>query len=170
MLRRFINWADQWLEEVLVSIMMALLVILLGSEVFSRFILGRSFPWMEELCHYLFIWGSYVGIAVAIKRKEQIRILCLAEVVKKYWPNAAKGMYVVSEICFAIFCLMIVYYSKGMMENMMRFKQVSGALEINMIYPYSIIPLSMILIAFRTLQRVYKDFKNGTLWYTNQED
>ena len=170
MFRKLINWADQWLEEVLVSIMLGLLVVFLGCEVFFRFILSKSFTWMEELCRYLFIWGSYIGIACAIKRKEQIRILCLAEIVKKHYPNVAKGIYIVSELCFTVFCLLIVYYSMGMMENMMRFKQVSGALEINMIYPYSIIPLSMILIAFRTLQRVYKDIKHGTLWYTNQED
>ena len=47
MFRKFINWADQWLEEVLVSIMLGLLVVFLGCEVFSRFILSRSFTWME---------------------------------------------------------------------------------------------------------------------------
>lgn len=170
MLRKFINWMDQWLEEVVVSILLGLLVVFLGAEVFSRFVLGKSFTWMEELCRYMFIWGSYLGIAIAIKRKEQIRILCFASVLKKYYPRAAKVMYVLSELSFTVFCLLIAYYSIGMMENMIRFKQISGALEINMIYPYSIIPLSMLLIAFRTLQRVYKDIKHNTLWYTNQED
>lgn len=170
MLRKFIIWLDIWFEEVVVSIMLGLLVVFLGAEVFSRFILGHSFTWMEELCRYLFIWGSYIGIAVAIKRKEQVRILCFAEVLRKYCPKAAKGMYILSELCFTAFCLLVVYFSVGMIENMVTFKQISGALEINMIYPYSIIPLSMLIIAFRTLQRVYKDIKHGTLWYTNQED
>ena len=35
--------------------MLALLVLLLGMEVFSRFLLGKSFSWMEELCRYLFV-------------------------------------------------------------------------------------------------------------------
>ena len=70
-----LRWLDDWAEEFCVSVMLALLVLLLGMEVFSRFLLGKSFSWMEELCRYLFVWSSYIGVAIAVKHKEQLRIL-----------------------------------------------------------------------------------------------
>ena len=55
-----LRWLDDWAEEFCVSVMLALLVLLLGMEVFSRFLLGKSFSWMEELC-YLFDSGHPIS-------------------------------------------------------------------------------------------------------------
>ena len=38
-----LQWIDRWGEEFAVSIMLSLLILLLGTEVFSRFLLGKSF-------------------------------------------------------------------------------------------------------------------------------
>ena len=142
-----LRWLDDWAEEFCVSVMLALLVLLLGMEVFSRFLLGKSFSWMEELCRYLFVWSSYIGVAIAVKHKEQLR-----------------------ELTFTVFCALVFYYSLGMLENMIRFKQVSAALEINVMYAYLIIPISMALTIFRTLQGLYRDIRNNTLEFESRED
>ena len=70
-----LRWLDDWAEEFCVSVMLALLVLLLGMEVFSRFLLGKSFSWMEELCRYLFVWSSYIGVAIAVKHTTIIFLL-----------------------------------------------------------------------------------------------
>ena len=133
-----LRWLDDWAEEFCVSVMLALLVLLLGMEVFSRFLLGKSFSWMEEL--------------------------------KKRFPQLVRILYVVSELTFTVFCALVFYYSLGMLENMIRFKQVSAALEINVMYAYLIIPISMALTIFRTLQGLYRDIRNNTLEFESRED
>ena len=158
-----LRWLDDWAEEFCVSVMLALLVLLLGMEVFSRFLLGKSFSWMEELCRYLFVWSSYIGVAIAVKHKEQLRILMFMDVLKKRFPQLVRILYVVSELTFTVFCALVFYYSLGMLENMLRFKQVSAALEINVMYAYLIIPISMALTIFRTLQGLCRDIRNNTL-------
>lgn len=95
---------------------------LLGMEVFSRFLLGKSFSWMEELCRYLFVWSSYIGVAIAVKHKEQLRILMFMDVLKKRFPQLVRILYVVSELTFTVFCALVFYYSLGMLENMIRFQ------------------------------------------------
>jgi|GEM_PF-669874 len=122
-----LRWLDDWAEEFCVSVMLALLVLLLGMEVFSRFLLGKSFSWMEELCRYLFVWSSYIGVAIAVKHKEQLRILMFMDVLKKRFPQLVRILYVVSELTFTVFCALVFYYSLGMLENMIRFKQVSAS-------------------------------------------
>jgi TRAP-type C4-dicarboxylate transport system permease small subunit len=158
------------MEEVVVSLMLSLLVLLLGTEVFSRFILGKSFTWIEELCRYLFVWSSYLGISIAVKRKEQLRVLMLMNLLEKFSPKLVKICFVISELIFTAFCLIVLYSSVNLIENMNRFKQVSAALEIDVKYAYLIIPISMFLAAFRTLQSLFRDFRNGTLHYESRKD
>lgn len=169
-MRACLHWLDQWAEEFCVSIMLALLVILLGSEVFSRFALGKSFSWMEELCRYLFVWSSYLGVAIAVKRKEQLRILILMNLFGARFPALVRICYVLSEISFISFCGIVFWYSLSMLENMSRFKQVSASLEIDVKYAYLIIPISMALTIFRTAQVLCREYKNGSLRFEAREE
>ena len=167
---KFVYWLDAWGEEFCVSVMLSFLVMLLGVEVISRFIFSRSFTWIEELCRYLFVWSSYIGVAVAVKRKEQLRILMLMNALEKRFPRFVQACYVISEISFTVFCALVFYYSLSMLENMMRFKQVSAALEIDVMYAYLIIPVSMALTAFRTVQGLVRDIRAGKLHFEARED
>ena len=81
-----------------------------------------------------------------------------------------KVCYVVSELSFAVFCVLVFYYSINMLENMTRFKQVSASLEINVMYAYLIIPISMAVTTFRVLQGLCRDIRNNTLEFESRED
>lgn len=166
----WIEWIDEWGEECVVSAMLSLLVLLLGMEVISRFVFSRSFSWMEELCRYLFVWSSYLGVAIAVKRKEQLRVLMLMNLLEKRFPRLVKVCYVISELSFAGFCAAIFYFSLGLMENMSRFKQVSASLEIDVRYAYMIIPISAVITGFRTIQGLVRDFRRGTLHFEGRGD
>ena len=116
------------------------------------------------------MWSSYIGVAIAVKHKEQLRILMLMDLLKIRFPKLVRVLYVISELVFTVFCLLVFYYSIGMIENMMRFKQVSAALEIDVMYAYLIIPISMALTVFRTLQGLLRDIRNNTLRFETRED
>ena len=149
---KVLRWLDEWAEEFCVSIMLSLLILLLGTEVFSRFLLSKSFSWIEELCRYLFVWASYLGVAIAVKRKEQLRVLMLMDTLEKHFPRLVKVCYVVSELSFAVFCVLVF------------------SLEINVMYAYLIIPISMAVTTFRVLQGLYRDFRNHTLHFQGRGD
>ena len=110
------------------------------------------------------------GVAIAVKRKEQLRVLMLMDTLEKHFPRLVKVCYVVSELSFAVFCVLVFYYSINMLENMTRFKQVSASLEINVMYAYLIIPISMAVTTFRVLQGLYRDFRNHTLHFQGRGD
>ena len=92
------------------------------------------------------------------------------DLIAKKYPAVVRACYIVSEIIFSVFCVIVFYYSLRMLGNMTKFPQVSAALEIDVFYPYLIIPVSMALTAFRTLQTVYRDIKAGTLQYVSKEE
>ena len=116
------------------------------------------------------MYTSYLGVAIAVKRKEQLRVLMLMDTLEKHFPRLVKVCYVVSELSFAVFCVLVFYYSINMLENMTRFKQVSASLEINVMYAYLIIPISMAVTTFRVLQGLYRDFRNHTLHFQGRGD
>lgn len=165
-----LRWLDDWAEEFCVSVMLALLVLVARhGSVFA--LPARQVVLVDGgACRYLFVWSSYIGVAIAVKHKEQLRILMFMDVLKKRFPQLVRILYVVSELTFTVFCALVFYYSLGMLENMIRFKQVSAALEINVMYAYLIIPISMALTIFRTLQGLCRDIRNNTLEFESRED
>ena len=168
-----LRWLDDWAEEFCRFRSCWLCSsCLLGMEVFSRFLLGKSFSWMEELCRYLFVWSSYIGVAIAVKHKEQLRILMLHGCAGRSASRSLVQDTVTSFPSSRSPCSarLVFYYSINMLENMTRFKQVSASLEINVMYAYLIIPISMAVTTFRVLQGLYRDFRNHTLHFQGRGD
>ena len=51
--------------------------------------------------------GVVPRVAIAVKRKEQLRILMLMDTLEKHFPRLVKVCYVVSELSFAAFCMLV---------------------------------------------------------------
>ena len=75
--------ANRW---VLIMLLAAMAVLVIGS-VFARYVLGRSFPWVEELTRYLMIWSTFLGAGLALRVGGHIAIDSLAAALP---PPAAR--------------------------------------------------------------------------------
>jgi len=58
--------------QVAIVVTGAILVILVAGEVFSRYVLQRSLFFAEELSRSLFIWGSFLGASLALRRRQHV--------------------------------------------------------------------------------------------------
>lgn len=56
---KIIRWLDDNLEEALLIALLVMMTLLMGLQVFSRYILNASLSWSEELTRYLFIWSGF---------------------------------------------------------------------------------------------------------------
>jgi TRAP-type C4-dicarboxylate transport system permease small subunit len=85
---RVLKVIDNWFEEFFCSLFLSALVLLLGVQVFDRFVFSKSVSWHEEGCRFLFIWLVYLGVSLGVKRGEHIRIVVLIrfipQAVRKY--------------------------------------------------------------------------------------
>ena len=49
MLKKALKWLDAYLEESLLAVFLILMALIMGVQVFSRYVLQTSLSWSEEL-------------------------------------------------------------------------------------------------------------------------
>lgn len=127
-------------------VIMALMVLNVLWQVFSRYILGSPSPFTEELARYLMIWIGLLGAAYASGKKMHVAIDILPSKAKPGTQNVLKKLVAFSIIAFALIALVaggirLVYISYLLGQS-------SPALQIPLALVYGIIPVSGLLIVY----------------------
>ena len=55
-MKKILHWLDENLEEFILVIFLIAMTLIMGIQIFCRYVLGMSLSWSEELTRYLFIW------------------------------------------------------------------------------------------------------------------
>ncbi len=53
-MKKALHWLDRYLEEFILVCFLIAMTLIMGIQVFSRYILGQSLSWSEEITRYLF--------------------------------------------------------------------------------------------------------------------
>jgi TRAP-type C4-dicarboxylate transport system permease small subunit len=72
----------RYLDRTVEAVATAAFIVMFGAavlQVVARYVLFVPIPWTEELARILFSWSMLLGIAVAIRRREHVRVLALIE-------------------------------------------------------------------------------------------
>ena len=56
-------WLNDSLEEFLMVASLILMTLIMGIQVFSRYVLGASLSWSEELTRYIFVWAGFLSVS-----------------------------------------------------------------------------------------------------------
>ena len=146
---------DQNFEEVTCATLLSIIIVLLGIQVFLRFLFNSGIEWAEEIIRYCFVWMNYVGVALGAKKLGHIRITAF---FSSFSQGGQKVILAVADVLWVIFNIMIVYISWEMIIIMLRFKTMSPILQINIAWVYLIIPLGFALTTIRILQVNCRNF------------
>lgn len=136
------------LKTVLVMLFV-LLVLDVFWQVFTRYSIGESKTFTEELARYLLIWLAILGTAYVRSYKGEMAI--------DYFYNklSSHNRYLLSlfiEIAIILFALVImVIGGVNLMYITLKLNQTSPTLHIPIGYIYSVVPLSGILIIFYSI-------------------
>lgn len=85
-MKKALHWLDANLEEFILVILLIGMTVIMGIQVFSRYALGMSLSWSEELTRYLFIWCVSSVSAIAVKNAYPLRSNSLLP----YFPDVEK--------------------------------------------------------------------------------
>ena len=73
-MKRIFHWLDENLEEFLLVIGLIAMTLIMGVQVFCRYVLGMSLSWSEELTRYIFIWCGFLSVSYCSKKCLSIKI------------------------------------------------------------------------------------------------
>lgn len=88
-MKKVFRWLDDSLEETLMVITLILMTVIMGIQVFSRYALGASLSWSEELTRYLFVWEGFLSVSYCTKKCISIKI----EQFVAMFPRRGKAIF-----------------------------------------------------------------------------
>ncbi|MDH5604749.1 MAG: TRAP transporter small permease [Cyclobacteriaceae bacterium] len=142
------------IDKVLGSALVALMAIMLVSvlwQVFSRYVLKEPSSVTDELARYLLIWIGVLGAAYASGQKLHIAIDILPQ--KLSGPNKEK-MYILHNLLIMTFALCALVIGGSRLVYITQIlNQHSPALNVPLSIVYLVIPISgIVVILYKTLE------------------
>jgi TRAP-type C4-dicarboxylate transport system permease small subunit len=128
------------------SFIMAIMVVNVLWQVFTRFVIGTPSSFTDELARYLMIWVGVLGAAYVSGKKMHVSIDLIPGKLKK--ENQLKLKKFVS-ILIIVFCFgALIVGGIRLVYITFTLEQYSAALQIPLALVYLVIPISGALIIF----------------------
>lgn len=132
--------------EVLLIVIFSLLVIDVVGQVFSRYVLGKSFSFTEEFARFALIWLSLLGAAYLNGKQAHLSMDYLTN--KLTAEDLIKRKKIIELLMFVFAFFVLVIGGGNLVYTTFLLGQKSPAMNISLGYVYSIIPISGLLIMF----------------------
>jgi TRAP-type C4-dicarboxylate transport system permease small subunit len=155
------KWIDFFLSRFLI-VLMALMVLDVTWQVFTRFVLQDSSSYTEELAQFFLIWIGVLGASYAVRTKAHLGIDIIMQKL-----TGRQREYTVSTVYGLVFLFaFVIMVIGGMRLVMLTFSldQLSAAMGIRMGYIYAVLPLSGLLMMYYSVFFVHAiliNRKNG---------
>ena len=155
MLRKILGNAVEW--ACLVLMVVLCVDIFLG--VFSRYVMGKTFTWYDEIARACFVWMVFLGAAVGVKRAAHFRLQLL---VSRLSPRTQSGVELFALLTVVAFAAVLVW--QGWKLTLLGQMQQTPVMGMPKAWIYFGIPLGgtlMILYAVRPICRVAVGWVRG---------
>ena len=144
---------DDYLEEIILLILLVLMSCIMGIQIVSRYVFQNSLTWSEELVRYMFVWSAFLGIPFCIKHGLSIKV----DQFRNLFPIPLQKalMYIDKIIIFVLFLVMFIYSCLVVKASYLS-GQTSPAMQI----PMWIVQLSVCVSSLLSMIRSIQNFAN----------
>ncbi|MGA7875101.1 MAG: TRAP transporter small permease [Desulfoferrobacter sp.] len=144
------NWANH-ITEIFLFVIGLGMALIIGTQVFSRYVLNHSLFWSEEVGRICLVWISFLGASAAYKRRAHIGVDFLVARLPHNLRYAVAILVLVLSLVF--FGVLIVY---GTIFAAFISGQKTAALGLPLTLTYTAIPLSGALFSLHALSHLCK--------------
>jgi len=144
LIRRILHGVSRGCDLILqltLGVLLVSMVYVLGRQVFTRYVLGSSEYWTEELARYFLIWLAFLGGALAVRRNAH---LSMGLAVMRLRGRTALAVGRLRDLCVAIFASIMLFAGWAYVRVAM--EQRTPVTQIPMGLIYLPIPLAGALI------------------------
>ena len=146
------------LEIVLIGLM-AIIVLDVSWQIFTRFILQDPSSYTEELAGFLLIWIGLLGASYALYTKAHLGIDILMTKVKGVQKRMLEILIYTIVLLFAFFVPVIGGIK--LVNITFSLNQISAAMGIPMGYVYLVLPLTGVLMMYYSIVFILNAFKKS---------
>lgn len=138
-----------------ITMLFALLLLVVVTQIVSRVIFNMPFMFTEELARFLYIWIALVGLSRVIQQDRVVRLVLLSEKLKGWKQD-------VFQLTTDVLSLAVLMYLNYWSLAYIRFMWIdpSPALGISMGLVYLCLPVGWILSMIRVIERGVKNIKS----------
>lgn len=142
-------------------ILIALVIVMflvVGLNVFSRYVLNASLGWADELARFLFIYVSLLGAVLAYHGDEHVSLDLVVGAIRS--RRMRVGVRVFGQALIVVALGFFAYYS---LDVAISARNVSPALYIPMTIVYGVMPVAGTLMFFMAIGKLLTIIKTGEL-------
>jgi len=145
----------------LIAVLMALMVVNVSWQVFSRYVLNDPSSFTDELSRYMMIWLGMAGSALVSGKNGHLAIDLLPEKLHGMQKNL---LFIVIHGLVIFFGLMVMVIGGGNLVYISdMLGQKSATLQVPLSWIYSIIPVSGALVVYYHVHHLISALKNQPL-------
>jgi TRAP-type C4-dicarboxylate transport system permease small subunit len=130
------------------------LLILIGLEVFFRYVIGNALSWPEEVAGIFFIWFTLLGVAAVVREDDHIAFDFL---MKHTPPVVGKIIKLFCLLMIQVYAFVMIYHGYSY-ASMFSFETTPAA-RINLLWMTLSLPISGLLIIIFSLLKIAGIFK-----------
>ncbi len=155
-MKKIIYFLEENLEEILMVLLLAAMAIIMGLQVFSRYVLQVSLSWSEEITRYLFIWSAFISVSLCTKKCISIKI---DQFIKAFSRRTEACFKLINITISIIFFVYLIPYAWHYLQTTIASGQVSPAVGLPMYWVQSAPLITFILTTIRLVQRWFINLK-----------
>ena len=147
------------IEKLVACVCVSIMAVLVFVNVIARYVFGNSLAVSDEMSTYLFVLMSFMGMAVAARRKAHLGLSIVTDHVS---PRARLIISMVMYAISALFCLLIVIFGIQMVISQYQMGQETATMQWPEWIYGSFVPVgaAFAMMAFlQTMVQMYKEFK-----------
>jgi TRAP-type C4-dicarboxylate transport system permease small subunit len=152
---RFFDLVEKALDAILI-----LMMVVMGSsifiQVFSRYIVNRPTSWSEELARYLFVWITFLGGAVVIRKRRHVDVSFLTDRLPR---RVTAVLYLIADLAVLFFLGALAWAGFGITG--VAHRQLSAAMEFPMSFAYGAMPVGAVLMFLSLTATIFREWREG---------
>lgn len=150
---KVVRWLDEYFEEYILVILLALISVVMMTQIIMRYAFSASLSWPEEFTRYCFVWSVFIGTSYSVKKRNMLRI----DAVTSFLPQKTKDyLDLIIEVVILLFFGFLCFNSVEVVQKLYISGQTSPAMELPMYYVYAATVIGFGLTVIRSLQNLFK--------------
>ena len=150
-------WLDENAERYLLVTTYFYITFIIVMGVFNRFVLQSTSGWEVETARLLFIWLTWIGASLAVRRRSHIRI----DFIYQYVSDRTEGLlYIFSDLVILAFCVISFDAFLPIMQTTFEYGASLVTIDLTVAFFQAAVPVGLTLMAARGLQMLFFDVRS----------